>query len=470
MRSMNHSILPIWIMVLVALVAISGCGNQALSGDGLTASGTIEADTVYVAPEVGGKVAELAVDKGDTVAEGDVLAHLDTTLLDAQRDTAQSAVDQAAGALSQAQAELAKAQAGARPEERAAAQAAVDAATASRDAAVANVESAAANVAAAQGQLETAQAAVDAAQAQLDKAQAGPTTEELAIAEHTVEAAKNALWAVQAQRDAVCGRIDRGATEADCDAGDAATQKAEEEVRIAELQLQQLQNGTRSEDLAALEAALAQAQAGAETARANLTATESAHKLAIARQAEAEAGLEQAQAQLALIDAGTRSEDMDALEAQVAQAQAALDGASAGLRGLDTQIDRMTLTAPTDGVITERTSEVGELLSAGVPLYALADLDHLTLTVYVPEANLGRVALGQEASVTVDAYSQTFTGQVDYIASQAEFTPKNVELKEERVNMVFAVEIALANPDGLLLPGMPADVTFGPRPAATEAP
>ena len=84
----------------------------------------------------------------------------------------------------------------------------------------------------------------------------------------------------------------------------------------------------------------------------------------------------------------------------------------------------------------------------------------MTLTVYVPEAELGRVSLGQEAEVLVDAYDQGFPGEVVHIASQAEFTPKNVQTQEERVHMVFAVKIRLDNPDQLLKPGMPADAVF----------
>jgi multidrug resistance efflux pump len=97
----------------------------------------------------------------------------------------------------------------------------------------------------------------------------------------------------------------------------------------------------------------------------------------------------------------------------------------------------------------------------GAALFTLADLDQVTLTVYVPEAELGKVALGQEVEVTVDAYDQVFPGQVTHIASQAEFTPKNVQTQEERVHMVFAVKIRLDNPDHQLKPGMPADAVFG---------
>jgi multidrug resistance efflux pump len=91
----------------------------------------------------------------------------------------------------------------------------------------------------------------------------------------------------------------------------------------------------------------------------------------------------------------------------------------------------------------------------------VANLDEVTLTVYVPEGQLGKVQIGQPVSVTVDAYpGRTFDGAVAHIASQAEFTPKNVQTREERVSMVFAVKVALANPDHALKPGMPADAVL----------
>lgn len=94
----------------------------------------------------------------------------------------------------------------------------------------------------------------------------------------------------------------------------------------------------------------------------------------------------------------------------------------------------------------------------GVPLLTIADLDELTLTVYVAENQLGKVQLGQPVSVTVDAYPErVFRGTVTWISSQAEFTPKNVQTQEERVSMVFGVKVKLSNLDHALKPGMPAD-------------
>ena len=105
--------------------------------------------------------------------------------------------------------------------------------------------------------------------------------------------------------------------------------------------------------------------------------------------------------------------------------------------------------------------QVGEVAIPGAPLLTIADLDNLVLTVYVAEDQLGRVGPGQLVSVAVDAYpGRVFQGTVRYVAGEAEFTPRNIQTHEERVNMVFAVEIDLPNADHALKPGMPADATF----------
>ena len=292
-----------------------------------------------------------------------------------------------------------------------------------------------------------------------------------------MELAKNALWGAQAERDAICGQVGKGASQANCDGAKAAVQQAEEQVRIAEVRLAEVLRGARQEDIAVLQAGVQQANAGlssaaadASIAQAAVDAASAALAMAVANLSGAEATLQAAQAQrdqaqaaLDLLLAGARSEDIALLEAQVRQAQASLAGAEATVRGLETQIDRLTMRSPVAGIVLACTAHVGELAASGAPLFTLADLRNLTLTVYIPEADLGQVALGQEARVTVDAYDDVFIGRVTHVASQAEFTPKNVETREERVNMVFAVELTLDNAAGRLLPGMPADATFIPR-------
>jgi HlyD family secretion protein len=332
----------------------------------------------------------------------------------------------------------------------------------------------------------------------LEQAQAGPDEQSVEIAKLNWDLARNALWQAQLERDATKGTP--GVPGYQKDLADAAVGAAEIAVHIAELQhqlaakgasdeqlrvaqaavsqaqaqLDKVEAGARSEevDMAqagvdAAQAQLAQAKAGVDaaaasvdTAQAGVEAAQAAVIIAQAGADAAQAQLDQAQASLDLLKAGARREEIALLEANVAQAEAAVAGAEAALKALDAQLERMTLTAPVGGIVVERLAHAGELASPGVSLLTLANLDEVTLTVYVPETDLGQVSLGQTVEVTVDAYGNVFTGQVTYIASQAEFTPKNVQTQEERVHMVFAVKVQLDNADHRLKPGMPADATF----------
>ena len=137
---------------------------------------------------------------------------------------------------------------------------------------------------------------------------------------------------------------------------------------------------------------------------------------------------------------------------------------SAKLRQYSTQlsVEDMNISSPINGTILTRNIEVGELLRAGAPLMTLVDMNQLYLKIYVPEVQIGKLALKQPAKIYVDAFpDQPFEAYVSKIAQQAEFTPKNVETKAERVKLVFAIELAVKqNEQGLLKPGMPADAVI----------
>ncbi|NIV37073.1 MAG: HlyD family efflux transporter periplasmic adaptor subunit [Anaerolineae bacterium] len=172
----------------------------------------------------------------------------------------------------------------------------------------------------------------------------------------------------------------------------------------------------------------------------------------------AKAQYEVASAAVALAHAQVEGLKMGATQEQVAAADAQVEVARSALAALQVHLDRLSLKAPISGLILERLLHVGEVAMPGASLLTLADLGDVSLTIYVPEDQVGKVQLGQPVSVTVDAYpGRVFTGEVAFISSQAEFTPKNVQTKEERVSMVFAVKVELPNPDLALKPGMPAD-------------
>ncbi|TYB30622.1 MAG: efflux RND transporter periplasmic adaptor subunit [Candidatus Mcinerneyibacterium aminivorans] len=125
------------------------------------------------------------------------------------------------------------------------------------------------------------------------------------------------------------------------------------------------------------------------------------------------------------------------------------------------QIDDCTVQAPVDGTITEKMYERGELISKGAVLYTISDLQKLEVYIYVPEKDLGKIKIGGEAGVYSDTYpDRKFAGKIYHIAEEAEFTPKNVQTKEDRVKQVFKVKIKVENEDKILKPGMPCDVVI----------
>jgi hypothetical protein len=153
----------------------------------------------------------------------------------------------------------------------------------------------------------------------------------------------------------------------------------------------------------------------------------------------------------------------------VAQTQVA--EAEDALATMQVQLSKQTLTAPQAGLISRRLVDVGELAAPQTILLELSNIDTVELTVFIPETQIGQIQLGQQAQVAVDAYpGESFTGRVSFIAAEAEFTPKNVQTQAERVNLVFAVKISLANPDHWLRPGMPADAEILPGTLVEAAP
>ena len=151
--------------------------------------------------------------------------------------------------------------------------------------------------------------------------------------------------------------------------------------------------------------------------------------------------------------------------ASYSQAQAGLETAianqqlaQAALKEAEALLDRTKVLAPSGGVILNTLVNQGELVASGTPLIQLVNMHDLFLTVYVTGQDIGKIKLGQRARVTIDAFSdKTFAAKVASVAQQAEFTPKNVHMPNERAKLVYAVELNLDNSEGFLKPGMPAD-------------
>ncbi|MCP4229411.1 MAG: efflux RND transporter periplasmic adaptor subunit [bacterium] len=147
--------------------------------------------------------------------------------------------------------------------------------------------------------------------------------------------------------------------------------------------------------------------------------------------------------------------------AELNAAKSTLAAASANVATVEAQRKEIKIFAPRDGTVISKNFEVGEVVSPAAPLVTVAELDELEVDVYVPEAYIGLIDRGDKADIEVDSYpGKKFPGKIKSIAAKAEFTPRNVQSKEERVNLVFKVLVVVPNADGKLKPGIPCDVTF----------
>jgi HlyD family secretion protein len=161
------------------------------------------------------------------------------------------------------------------------------------------------------------------------------------------------------------------------------------------------------------------------------------------------------EAEQAVLAKAVAEERQTAAEAQLRRAEEILNEGRA-VR------DDLVLAAPEKGVITNRVHEPGTVIAAGAPILTLVDLDALYLKVYVPENEIGKLRRGLPARIYADAFpEQPFIATVRYIASRAEFTPKEVQTPDERVKLVYAVKLYLeTNPEHRLTPGLPADAVI----------
>ena len=161
----------------------------------------------------------------------------------------------------------------------------------------------------------------------------------------------------------------------------------------------------------------------------------------------------------ALVKAGVVSkEQYDQLESSAQAADAAVAADKAAVENAKVQLIYCSIYSPINGTVLDTNLEVGEMAFPGTSILTLADLTRPWMYVYVNEVKLGHVKLGQKAMISVDSFpDKKFSGKVIAISNKAEFTPKTIQTKEERVKLVFAVKIAIDNPDMSLKPGMPAD-------------
>ncbi|MEZ6051333.1 MAG: HlyD family efflux transporter periplasmic adaptor subunit [Planctomycetaceae bacterium] len=361
--------------VIVAAVLIGSLWYSQLHPGPRTVSGFIEADEIRLGSRVGGRIHNVLVDEGQSVAAGDVLVELEPFDLLQRRA-------QAEAVLKQQQTAHEKLTSGYRPEEIAQAKA--------RD------EQSRANLLMLQNgpreqELETARAELNLVIAELD------------LAEENYGRTAN----LQKQGAATQEALDRARKE---------RQAATERVTARREQLELLEEGTREEEIAIAEARVREANEAWQ-----------------------------------LMQNGYREEE-------IAEAAAAVQAAQSALDAIDTQIEELKVQSPTAGVVDALDLQPGDLVSANAPVVSLVDMTNLWVRAYVPENELD-ISIGQKLKVTVDSYpSDSFTGEITFIARQAEFTPGNVQTPEERSKQVFRIKVTLLDGHDRLRPGMSADV------------
>lgn len=146
------------------------------------------------------------------------------------------------------------------------------------------------------------------------------------------------------------------------------------------------------------------------------------------------------------------------------QAEAGYLSANASYAQANKLYNEATVKAPWDGIILKTYVEEGELVSANTPVFTIGDLNEAKVTIYVPLTDMSRIKYNDPATVKIDAYpKKVFSGKVNFISAEAEFTPKNVQTKDERIKQVFSVEVTVDNKEGILKPGIPADVIINTK-------
>ena len=264
------------------------------------------------------------------------------------------------------------------------------------------------------------------------------------------------------------------------------------ELRQAEARLAELVAGSRPQEIQQARAVVAEARTAHDQASRDWDRAQTLYKNEDistaqrdqfrARFDQTAAALRQAEQRQALVEEGPRKEEIEIARAQVERARAALrlsraagldlrrreeevearraeiDRTRAQLAVVDSQLGDTSVASPIDGVVEVKSSELGEVVAAGASVVKLGDMDHPWLRGYIGERDLGRVKLGQKVRLRTDSYpGKDYWGRVSFIASEAEFTPKQIQTQEERVKLVYRVKIDVENRHRELKSNMPVD-------------
>jgi len=352
-------------------------------------SGNLELTLVDLSFKTAGRMTELHVKEGDAVKKGDIIARLDATQLEHQKDRDMAAVESAQSNYDQLMTSIAYQQA--------------------------TIDS----------DIATRRADLNVAQAHLDDLLAGSRKEEIQQAEAAVAEARSQVDSAKLDWDRAQTLYKN--TDISTSQFDQARTKFQTATAVLDQATQRLalvKEGPRKEEIAGARAQVARAQGAVKTAEAN--------RIELRRKEQ---------------ELGARRAEVDRNKAQV---------------GITTaQLGDTVIVAPIDGVVLVKSAEAGEVVAAGTTIVTIGDVEHPWLRAYIGETDLGRIKLGQKVKLTTDSYAnKSYAGVVSFIASEAEFTPKQIQTKEERVKMVYRVKIDVDNSSRDLKNNMPVDAVI----------
>lgn len=395
-------------------------------------TGTIQAKEILVASKVGGRIARVWVQEGQTVESGQVLVEFDLPELEAKKD-------QLLASIQQGEAYLLQLRHGPRAPE-------IDKARAYSQQTLANWQML--SVGYRQEDILKAQAARREAERSLALLEEGYRKEDVEQAKALMNQAKTELdWAERDWQRYQKLAADGAVSQRDAEQLKSKHDAAEEAFNASRKTYQKMTAGPRPDEIKVARERLNHAQHH----QTLMMRGPRAEEIEIAKQQYL-----QAKAALTLLEQGTRYEEIARAQAQVVEAKAAL-------KEVEAQLKERQILSPAEAEVSVMDLHSGEVISPNKSFATLTRLDSIWTRVYLPELELSRVRIGQVVSVRVDAYpGRKFKGKIVQIPSVAEFTPRNVQTPEERSAQVFGLKVTIDNTDRLLRGGMNAEVTLPP--------
>lgn len=507
--------IPSVLLILTAIIVFLNFHSGSKETNIISGSGTIEAKEVNIASQTTGRLLSLKIEEGDFVKQGEVIAEVDHSKLDIQLQQAlanlkssEVRLDQAklmsqlTRTQVQAQIQQAKAMVDISMSHLAQAEIGLDLQESNVDAQIQQADSSLSQAILklnqaqdiyrlqqeqSKSQIDHSSASLKIAMARLSIAEKGSREQEIKVAENMVEQAKANYANAKSNLERMQNLFSEGViSKQQLELAQLQHDISNAQYRSSIEQLNLIKAGLRDEDKEVARVQVEQANTALEMAKSSMIQNIIREKdIEVAKSIVMQAESALAMAKANALSKELRKEDISVAKSNVQQAKSALEIAEANTNQikiqdqnillasaqlqsaqhtvelLQSQIKESFITSPISGVITTKTAEAGEFATPGMTIAVVANLEVLYLTIYVSEYQLGKIKLGQEAQISVDSFpNRTFIGKVIYISPEAEFTPKNIQTKEERLKLVYGVKIEIKNVDGSLKPGMPADAVL----------